>query len=157
KRQEGALGRRATGELAGLAAGSGGRGGIPDRHVHLVASLQEVRRPQDFQYAKVRGRLRPHPGAILQRGARLRAAAAERRYHRPEGARRDLVIANEARVIREPSSSEPPEEGLATAAAQEISQPPSGFDRGFDRLFRGTTLAVAWITVLLVAYIIWHI
>src|SRR5262249_27311509 len=30
-------------------------------------------------------------------------------------------------------------------------------DRGFDRLFRGTTLAVAWITVLLVAYIIWHI
>jgi phosphate transport system permease protein len=66
------------------------------------------------------------------------------------------VIANEARVIREPSSGEPPEESL-TAAAQEISQPPSGLDRGVDRLFRGTTLAVAWATVLLVVYIVWHI
>jgi phosphate transport system permease protein len=66
------------------------------------------------------------------------------------------VITNEARVIREPSSDASPEESLAGSTHQ-ISQPPSGFDRAADRLFRATTLAVAWITVLLVAYVIWHI
>lgn len=63
------------------------------------------------------------------------------------------MITNEARVIREPSSDASPEESLA-APAQEISRPPSGFDRGFDRVFRGATLALAWVTILLVVYIV---
>jgi phosphate transport system permease protein len=66
------------------------------------------------------------------------------------------VISNEARVVREPSSGAPPEENV-TGSSQEISRPPSAFDRIVDRLFRATTLAVAWITVLLVAYIVLHI
>jgi phosphate transport system permease protein len=66
------------------------------------------------------------------------------------------VISNEARVIREPSSDASPVESLA-GSSQEISRPPSVFDRAADRLFRTTTLGVAWSTVLLVAYIVWHI
>jgi phosphate transport system permease protein len=59
-------------------------------------------------------------------------------------------------VVREPSSAAPPEESLA-GSSQEISRPPSGFERAADRLFRATTLAVAWLTVLLVAYVVWDI
>jgi phosphate transport system permease protein len=58
--------------------------------------------------------------------------------------------------MREPSSAGRPEEGPAVAPA-DISQPPSAFDRGFDRVFRGATMAVAWVTILLVVYVVWHI
>jgi phosphate transport system permease protein len=58
--------------------------------------------------------------------------------------------------MREPSSAGRPEEGPAVAPA-DISQPPSAFDRGFDRVFRGAPMAVAWVTILLVVYVVWHI
>jgi phosphate transport system permease protein len=38
-----------------------------------------------------------------------------------------------------------------------ISKPPSGLDVFFDRSFRGLTLAFAWLTILLVAYIVWEV
>ncbi len=40
------------------------------------------------------------------------------------------------------------------AVVPDISQPPSAFDIAFDRAFRGTTLVVAWGSVLLVAWIV---
>ena len=57
--------------------------------------------------------------------------------------------------MREPAAA-PPEDRPAAASA-DISQPPSAFDRGFDRVFRGATMALAWVIILLVVYIVWDI
>ncbi|MGE0682192.1 MAG: phosphate ABC transporter permease subunit PstC [Candidatus Binatia bacterium] len=38
-----------------------------------------------------------------------------------------------------------------------ISSPPSSFDLFFDRLFRGLALAFAWLTIVLLLYILWEI
>ncbi len=38
-----------------------------------------------------------------------------------------------------------------------ISSPPSSFDLFFDRLFRGLALAFAWLTIILLLYILWEI
>src|SRR5215471_663868 len=38
-----------------------------------------------------------------------------------------------------------------------ISSPPSAWDLFFDRLFRGLALAFAWLTIILLLYILWEI
>lgn len=38
-----------------------------------------------------------------------------------------------------------------------ISRPPSTLERSLDRLFRGLTLAFAWLTVVLMLYLLWEI
>jgi phosphate transport system permease protein len=42
-------------------------------------------------------------------------------------------------------------------SGKSISSPPSSFDLFFDRLFRGLALAFAWLTVVLLLYILWEI
>jgi len=47
-----------------------------------------------------------------------------------------------------------PGEPAAMPAEAEISRPPSGFELGADRVFRRCTLTVAWLTVLLVFWVV---
>jgi phosphate transport system permease protein len=43
------------------------------------------------------------------------------------------------------------------SARDSISRPPSGLDRGMDRIFRGLTLIFAGLTLVLVLYIVWEV
>jgi phosphate transport system permease protein len=52
------------------------------------------------------------------------------------------------------SSGEQPENQMALPGVGEISRPPSSFEVFGDRLFRRSTLAVAWFTVFLVGWIV---
>src|SRR5499433_435159 len=42
-------------------------------------------------------------------------------------------------------------------ASEPISKPPSAFDLFLDQLFRGLALAFAWLTIVLLLYILWEI
>ncbi len=58
----------------------------------------------------------------------------------------------ETEPCREPSRDE-----MASLGDAEISRPPSSLEVFSDRLFRRSTLAVAWFTVLLVGWIVFSI
>ena len=47
--------------------------------------------------------------------------------------------------------------GQETTVSESISKPPSALDLFLDQLFRGLALAFAWLTILLLLYILWEI
>jgi phosphate transport system permease protein len=55
------------------------------------------------------------------------------------------------------SSGEPSSKQMVSPAEAQISRPPSSFETIGDRLFRHSTLAVAWFTILLVGWIVFSI
>jgi phosphate transport system permease protein len=57
-------------------------------------------------------------------------------------------------LVGDDSPGAPARNEMASPDHFEISRPPSSFEVLFDRLFRGSTLAVAWFTVFLVAWIV---
>src|SRR5882757_6180251 len=60
-----------------------------------------------------------------------------------------------ARDIFQPGGH--PVDELAAPAGVDISQPPSGFEIAADRIFRRSTMAVAWFTVVIVFCVIFSI
>ncbi len=89
---------RVAGQPARLDYRSGGRRRLSDRHLHLAAVLQEVRRPQNRRDAEVGHSIRPEHRTNLQRRAGLHPAAAECGLGGDQSARPDLLMAPEAQA-----------------------------------------------------------
>jgi len=89
--------REAPRRPAGLAAGSGGRAGLPDRNVHVAPALQEEPgREEGGRPARAR-RLLPHRGTEGERADGLHPPSPQRDIGREEGRRERAVTVAHSR------------------------------------------------------------
>src|SRR5262249_22010408 len=131
------------------------RGGLSDSHLYLAAELQEVRRPQNRGYAQGGHKIWTEHRASLQHPTGLYTAAVQCGLGGDQGARPDLVMAPEAPAAARDILSKGVANGpFLTLASKDISRPPTTRERIGDRAFRQCTHGFAWLTVLLVVYVV---